>query len=129
MSNTYNTKQTNITLPNNYTISGFNGYSVTTASSVNVSSFNSSNQTPVMTIPHGQDKVILEKKATFEVKGNVVINGLDLEERLKTIEQVLMIPERDATLEAKYPSLKKKFDEYIKELSKTRMWESLKGEN
>lgn len=66
--------------------------------------------------------------ASLEVKGKVVINGLDLEERLKTIEKVLMIPERDATMEAKYPSLKKKYDEYIKELSKARMWESLKGE-
>jgi len=31
-------------------------------------------------------------------------------------------------MEAKYPSLKKKYDEYIKDLSKYRMWDSIKGE-
>lgn len=67
--------------------------------------------------------------AVLEVKGKVVINGLDLEERLKTIEKVLMIPERDTAMEAKYPSLKKKYDEYIKDLSKYRMWESIKGDS
>lgn len=66
--------------------------------------------------------------ASIEVKGKMVVNGLDLEERLKTIERVLMIPERDATIEAKYPSLKKKYDEYIDQLSKYRMWETIKGE-
>ena len=65
---------------------------------------------------------------SLEVKGNIVMNGIDLDERLKTIEKVLMIPERDAILEAKYPKLKKMYDEYIKELSKARMWESLKGD-
>lgn len=65
--------------------------------------------------------------ASLEVKGKVVINGLDLEERLKTIEKVLAIPERDATMEAKYPSLKKKFDEYINALEKYRTFERIKG--
>lgn len=80
-----------------------------------------------MTIPHGEEKVVLEKGAALEVKGKVVINGLDLEERLKTIEKVLMIPERDATIEAKYPSLKKKYDEYISALEKYKTFERIKG--
>jgi predicted transcriptional regulator len=67
--------------------------------------------------------------ASLTVKGKVMINGQDLEERLKTIEKVLMIPERDVTMEAKYPSLKKKYDEYIKELSKYRMWDTIKGDD
>ena len=66
--------------------------------------------------------------ASLEVKGKIIHNGIDLEERLKTIEQVLMIPERDVKLEKNYPKLKKLYDEYIKELSKARMWESLKGD-
>jgi hypothetical protein len=66
---------------------------------------------------------------SLEVKGKVVINGLDLEERLKTIEKVLMIPERDAIMEAKYPSLKKKHDEYINLLGKYRTFEAIKGDN
>jgi hypothetical protein len=65
---------------------------------------------------------------TIEVKGNMVINGRDLEERLDTIEKVLQIPERDVTLEAKHPKLKKMHDDYIKELSKYRMWETIKGD-
>ena len=65
--------------------------------------------------------------ASLEVSGKVVINGLDLEERLKTIEKVLMIPERDVTMEAKYPSLKKKYDEYIAALEKYKTFERVKG--
>ncbi len=92
------------------------------------SNFNSSNGKVVMSIPYGEDKVILNETATLEVKGNVVINGIDLEERLKTIEKVLMIPERDAIMETKYPSLKKKYDDYIKALAKYRTWEAIKGD-
>lgn len=89
--------------------------------------FVSNNGQPIMTIPHGEQKVVLEEAATLEVKGNVKINGIDLEERLKTIERVLAIPERDAIMEAKYPSLKKKFDEYINTLEKYRTFERIKG--
>jgi hypothetical protein len=108
---------------------GANGTSWITAntSSNTQTQFNGGSGKPVMTIPYGEDKVILEKDAALEVKGKVVINGLDLEERLKTIEKVLMIPERDATIEAKYPSLKKKFDEYINALEKYKTFERVKG--
>lgn len=106
------------------TTSGMNGTSWTSPTA----HFTSSNQKSIMTIPYGQDKVVLEEKATLEVKGNVVINGIDLEERLKTIERVLAIPERDAIMEAKYPSLKKKFDEYINALEKYKTWERIKGD-
>lgn len=82
-----------------------------------------------MTIPHGQEKMVLEKAATLEVQGNLVINGIDLEERLNVIERLLAIPERDAIMEAKYPSLKKKFDEYINTLEKYRTFERIKGED
>jgi hypothetical protein len=65
---------------------------------------------------------------TIEVKGNMVINGVDLEERLKTIEQVLTIPERDVILEKKHPKLKKLYDEYIHALAKYRTFEAIKGD-
>jgi hypothetical protein len=71
---------------------------------------------------------VKDSPAALEVKGDIMINGRNLEERLDVIEKVLNIPERDVKLEKKYPKLKKMYDEYIKELSKTRMWESLKGE-
>lgn len=122
-----------VNLPYTYTIPS----STLTTASVTASSLNwapqpqnfvSNNGQPIMTIPHGEQTVVLEDKATLEVKGQVRINGIDLEERLKTIERVLAIPERDATMEAKYPSLKKKFDEYINALEKYRTFERLKGE-
>ena len=65
----------------------------------------------------------------LEVKGRMVINGRDLEERLDTIEKVLHIPERDVILEKKHPKLKKLYEEYINELSKYKMWQSIKGDN
>ena len=73
-------------------------------------------------------KISQTSPATLEVKGNMVINGIDLEERLKTIEQVLTIPERDVKLEAKHPKLKKLYDEYIHALAKYRTFEAIKGE-
>jgi len=65
---------------------------------------------------------------TIEVKGNMVINGRDLEERLNTIEKVLNIPERDVILERKHPKLKKLYDEYITALGKYRTFEAIKGD-
>ena len=66
--------------------------------------------------------------AELEVKGRMVINGRDLEERLDTIEKVLCIPERDVKLEKKQPKLKKLYDEYIQALGKYRTFEAIKGE-
>ena len=110
---------TNVTLPPNsgslLTSTGSNGTTWTTTTAYQ----------------HPTDTVMVVNQGdppTLEVKGNMVINGRDLEERLETIEKVLNIPERDVTLEAKHPKLKKMYDDYIKELSKYRMWEQIKGE-
>lgn len=70
--------------------------------------------------------VINNDPSSLEVKGKIIHNGRDLEERLSTIEKVLMIPERDVLIEKKYPKLKKMYDKYIKELSKYKMWDELK---
>lgn len=121
MANTY----TNINLPHPNTLTT-SGVSYTTSWNPS-SNFNSSNGTSIMSIPHGEEKVILEEKATLEVKGTVKVNGQDLEERLRTIEKVLAIPERDVILEAKHPNLKKLYDDYINALGKYRTWEALKG--
>lgn len=107
-----------------YTTTGTNGASWVTPNTT----LSNNNGKALMTIPHGEDKIILDEKATLEVKGNVKINGVDLEERLRTIEKVLQIPERDAKLEAKYPKLKKMYDDYINALGKYRTFESIKGE-
>ena len=65
---------------------------------------------------------------TLEVKGRMVINGVDLEDRLNTIEKVLQIPERDVKLERKHPKLKKLYDEYIQALGKYRTFDAIKGD-
>jgi hypothetical protein len=109
MKNTY--KIANTTLPvcnggiGNYTITNTAGYSVS----------------PNVTITN--------EPASLEVKGKIIHNGRDLEERLKIIEDVLHIPERDVKLEKKYPKLKEMHDEYIRNLKKYRNWETLKGKN
>ena len=83
--------------------------------------------------PNNYDQVLTVKPgndhATLDVKGRMVINGRDLEERLKTIEKVLCIPERDVILEKKHPKLKKLYDEYITALGKYRTFEAIKGDN
>ena len=75
------------------------------------------------------DNVVVAKTnpAELEVKGRMVINGVDLEERLNTIEKVLCIPERDVILEKKHPKLKKLYDEYINALGKYRTFDAIKG--
>lgn len=74
----------------------------------------------------GEHVKINNNPASLEVKGNLVINGRDLEERLETIERVLMIPERDVELEKEFPKLKKAYDDYMLELEKYRTWKKLK---
>jgi hypothetical protein len=108
---------TPITVPYTTSATGTNGQILTTTTGTGTTWV----QNPILTVK--------DAPAGLEVKGKIIHNGKDLEERLSTIEKVLNIPERDVTLETKYPKLKKMYDAYIKELSKARMWESLKGED
>jgi hypothetical protein len=79
--------------------------------------------------PNDNVMIVKQNPAELEVKGRMVLNGQDLEERLKTIEKVLMIPERDVKLEKKYPKLKRLHDEYVATLGKYRTFEAIKGED
>ena len=81
-----------------------------------------------MTVPNGEQTVVLEKAATLDVRGTVVINGQDLEERLNTIEKVLQIPSRDVTMESKHPKLKELYQAYMHELEKYKTWDRLNGD-
>ena len=122
MTSTLHTKQNTLTTLNNVstttgqflTSNGSNGTSWTTGSTIGIA-----------------DSVMVARNnpAELEVKGRMVINGRDLEERLDTIEKVLQIPERDVKLEKKHPKLKKLYDEYIHALGKYRTWDALTGEN
>jgi len=73
----------------------------------------------------GEHVKINNNPASLEVKGSLVLNGRDLEERLQTIERILTIPERDIELEKEFPKLKKAYDDYIKQLEKYRTWKRL----
>ena len=76
--------------------------------------------------PNDNVMVVSNNPPELEVKGRMVINGRDLEERLATIEKVLQIPERDVILEKKHPKLKKLYDEYIAALGKYRTFDAIK---
>jgi hypothetical protein len=123
MSNTYITNTT--ALPNSVLVAGSNGMNWASIGAVGSAGSGAYS----IRQPYEAVMTVRENPASLQVTGKVVINGLDLEERLKTIEKVLMIPERDAAIEAKYPSLKKKYDEYINALGKYRTFEAIKGDS
>ena len=81
------------------------------------------------TVPNETIRINQTNPPTVDIKGNLVINGRDLEERLNTIEKVLQIPERDVILEKKHPKLKKLYDDYINALGKYRTFEAIKGDD
>ena len=81
------------------------------------------------TNPNDTVMIVKQDPASLEVKGRMILNGVDLEERLNTIEKVLSIPERDVRIEEKHPKLKKLYDEYIAALGKYRTFEAIKGED
>jgi len=111
---------TNNVLPNNITAIPINNGSTNYTIANSGSTWGTTAVNPVMT---------LCEPATLDVKGTLVLNGQNLEERLKIIEDVLHIPERDVKLEKKYPKLKKMYDAYIRELAKYRTFEAIKGDN
>jgi len=105
---------TNTTSGQFLTSSGSNGMSWTTGTT---------------TTPYDSVLIANQNPASIEVKGRMIVNGRDLEDRLDTIEKVLQIPERDVILEKKHPKLKKLYDEYIQALGKYRTFEAIKGDD
>ena len=118
---TVNKMASTITVPNSGTTAVSNKVLYSTGTSMTW--VPPQNYDQVMTVNAG------ESNPTLSVKGNMVINGRDLEERLTTIEKVLQIPERDVILEKKHPKLKKLYDDYITALAKYRTFEAIKGED
>jgi len=129
MTTTLNTNQ------NTYNITGSTTVPVSSVSLTGTSSSgsyiisNSGTYANTWTQPYDQVMTIKNSPATLDVKGSLVINGRDLEERLSTIEKVLQIPERDVKLEAKHPKLKELYDAYIHALGKYRTFEAIKGDD
>jgi hypothetical protein len=104
-------------------------YTTNTTGSFLTSTVNGTSWTTGTTsVPNETIRINQTNPPTVDVKGNLVLNGRDLEERLDTIEKVLQIPERDVKLEKKHPKLKKLYDEYINALGKYRTFEAIKGD-
>lgn len=80
---------------------------------------------PIMSIPYNSDEVIIEPAAALNVKGKVIINGENLEDRLERIETLLNIPTRDIEMEKDFPKLKQLWEEYNSELEKYKTWKRL----
>jgi hypothetical protein len=126
MSYTYTINNT--TIPNNITLTG----TVTAGGVGSSSTIYTTGTNGWITSPNPYDTVMKISQTNppeLEVKGRMVLNGQDVEERLNTIEKVLQIPERDVKLEAKHPKLKELYDAYIHALGKYRTWDAIKGED
>lgn len=117
-------------IDNSITIStGVGGYNGTFSTSGNwgyTNSITNGINSSVMSIPYGEDKVVIEPQAELEVKGRVRINGEYLDERLERIETLLNIPTRDIGMENKYHKLKELWESYNRELAKYKTWDALK---
>lgn len=126
MSYTYTINNT--TIPNNLTLTG----TVTAGGVGSSSTIYTTGTNGWITSPNPYDTVMKISQTNppeLEVKGRMVLNGQDVEERLNTIEKVLQIPERDVKLEAKHPKLKELYDAYIHALGKYRTWDAIKGKD
>lgn len=103
-----------------------NNGAITGTITASPSNFHNGQGMPVMSIPHGENKVVVEDQAELEVKGTIKLNGESLNDRLARIETVLNIPTRDISMEHKYPRLKELWAEYNRELAKYKTWDKLK---
>ena len=120
--------------PNLYTVSnvGINGSTLTASGigstwytpNTHFTSGGTNNKT-LMSIPYNSDEVVIEPAAALNVKGKVIINGENLEERLERIETLLSIPHRDIEMENEFPKLKTLWKEYSEELEKYKTWKRL----
>jgi hypothetical protein len=109
-----------VTVPNGGTATSGQIYTTTSTNAIWTNS---------TTIPNETIRINQTNPPTVDIKGDLIINGRDLEERLDTIEKLLQIPERDVKIEKKHPKLKKLYDEYINALEKYRTFEAIKGED
>ena len=85
------------------------------------------NNGAVMSVPHGENTVRIEKTATLDIQGRVKINGEWLDDRLERIESMLHIPTRDIIMEEKYSKLKNLWEQYTTALEQYKTWETLKN--
>ena len=85
------------------------------------------NNGAVMSMPHGENTVRIEKTATLDIQGRVKINGEWLDDRLERIELMLHIPTRDVIMEEKYSKLKNLWEQYTATLEQYKTWETLKN--
>lgn len=112
--------------------------SSTTASTINLSSINSSNGYVINTMATNhypylnangiQGPAWTSDYGTIMVSSDIVLSGESINERLARIEDLLHIPTRDIDLENKYPELKELWQKYNEALENYRNWERLKND-
>jgi len=63
---------------------------------------------------------------TVHIHGELMMNGENIDDRLKRIEKMLHIPSRNIIMEGKYDKLNKLWKEYIATLESHTTWENIK---
>lgn len=103
----------------------YHPYSGSTLSS-SLSSSISYNHTPTtITSSTGSCSLSLDQ-SSIKCTGNLIVNGEDISERIKRIEERLHIPSRNVILEEKYQKLKDIWIEYTETLNAIKTWETIK---
>lgn len=105
---------------------------ITTTTSANAFSINAAPTYTITTTPGtgiigANANSLTDLSSSLKVTGNLILNGLDVDERLRSIEKLLQMPDRDAKMEEKYKELRKLADQYNELLEKLRVWDALKS--
>jgi hypothetical protein len=95
----------------------------TSSNTISANTFTTSGGTPVFTLSDGPPTTSLS------IKGDIVMNGESLEDRLARIENMLFIPQRKLALEQKYEILRNAWLAYQEAADACKNWELLKGDD
>lgn len=109
-----------INTPTNGSLWG-NGYSITN------SYINSNTNNVVYTNNKSESVVeIQQSDSSLKVNGKIILNEENLDDRLKRIEDMLHIPQRNVIMEQKYEKLKNLWQEYNETLDAIKTWDTIK---
>lgn len=103
----------------NNILGGSSSYTWAQPSSITTSShFKNNTGTSILEIPFDGNAV--------KINGELIVNGENIDDRLKRIEDLLHIPQRDIMIEEKYDKLKQLWQEYTETLKAIKTWEIIK---
>ena len=103
----------------NNILGGSSSYTWAQTSSITTSTrFTNINGTSLLELPSDGNAV--------KINGELIINEENIDDRLKRIEDLLHIPQRDVIMERKYNKLKQLWQEYTETLEAIKTWETVK---